>query len=216
MFYLNVLQSDLSVQVFTWRNRSEYLRFRLGHSINSFMWDFRSCMHTFCTNTFLSRTCTDTPLVHLPHPLSHTDRDSYGETSRGSTVTPWRSVPPPNNILLYCTPQLYDKLALPDFTVFSCQREPEPVFSHQIVSNTERAHCAEQKASPVLSLSLLMYGTFFFFSPQPIGILRYDLMSSFMSCWGPCPKKNCFSNPLETRKISHIFITVGWRTQSWE
>lgn len=129
------------------------------------MWDFWSCMHTFCTNTFLSRTCTDTPLVHLPHPLSHTDRDSYGETSRGSTVTPWRSVPPPNNILLYCTPQLYDKLALPDFTVFSCQREPEPVFSHQIVSNTERAHCAEQKASPVLSLSLLMYGTFFVFSP---------------------------------------------------
>lgn len=128
------------------------------------MWDFWSCMHTFCTNTFLSRTCTDTPLVHLPHPLSHTDRDSYGETSRGSTVTPWRSVPP-NNILLYCTPQLYDKLALPDFTVFSCQREPEPVFSHQIVSNTERAHCAEQKASPVLSLSLLMYGTFFFSPP---------------------------------------------------
>lgn len=124
--------------------------------------------------------------------------------------------PPLNNILLYCTPQLYDKLALPDFTVFSCQREPEPVFSHQIVSNTERAHCAEQKASPVLSLSLLMYDTFLVFSPQPIGILRCDLMSSFMSCWGPCPKKNCFSNPLETRKISHIFITVGWRTQSWE
>lgn len=73
--------------------------------------------------------------------------------------------PPLNNILLYCTPQLYDKLALPDFTVFSCQREPEPVFSHQIVSNTERAHCAEQKASPVLSLSLLMYGAFFFFPP---------------------------------------------------
>ena len=160
--------------------------------------------------------------IHSPHTHSHTQAfvwQLWWNLVWFNCNTLLIRPPPPNKILLYCTPQLYDELALPDFTVFSCQREPEPVFSHQIVSNTERAHCAEQKASPVLSLCwcTVHFSTGApFFSPQPIGILRYDLMSSFMSCWGPCPKKNCFSNPLETQKISHIFITVGWRTQSWE
>lgn len=63
-------------------------------------------------------------------------------------------------ILLYSKVQLYDRLALPDSLFFSmcfhvralqcpsCQQKPEPVFSHQIVSNTERAYCAEQRHRP--------------------------------------------------------------------
>lgn len=78
---------------------------------------------------------------------------------------------------LLCALRLQDGSApSPDVAERSCQPQPEPVFSHQIVSNTERAHCAEQRRCPS--------------APRPWTVIYRGL----------CPKQNCFLNPFETRR----------------
>lgn len=76
-----------------------------------------------------------------------------------------------------CALQLQDGWALsPDAAGLRCQPQPEPGFSHQVLSKTQRAHCAEQRRRPSAA--------------RPRSAIHRGLR----------PKPNCFLNPLETRR----------------